>query len=275
MNGGFLFYRTDLLEQAGEKPPQTFDDLVRAATKIRQAKSDTWGYTWQGKQYEGLVCDFLEVLVGHGGFWIDPDTNEVGLEKPEAIAALTWLKSTIRPWNISPTGVTTYTEEESRQIFHAGKAVFHRNWGYVWPLSQKDESPIKGKVWMTPMPAVPGAKHASTLGGEGFAVVKSSPHKDAAWKFVQFITDLPQVRRLNEKTGNQPALKAFYEQSEDPALKAIYQVMQATVPRPPMPQYAQASDILQRHVSAALTGRTTPEDALAGAAKETRLLLAR
>jgi multiple sugar transport system substrate-binding protein len=44
-------------------------------------------------------------------------------------------------------------------------------------------------------------------------------------------------------------------------------------PRPPIPEYAQASDILQRWLSAALTGRVSPETALHEAALETRLLL--
>jgi multiple sugar transport system substrate-binding protein len=43
--------------------------------------------------------------------------------------------------------------------------------------------------------------------------------------------------------------------------------------RPAIPEYAQASDILQRWVSAALTGRVTCEKALQEAARETRILL--
>jgi multiple sugar transport system substrate-binding protein len=44
--------------------------------------------------------------------------------------------------------------------------------------------------------------------------------------------------------------------------------------RPPIPEYAQASDILQRWLSAALTGRVSPERAIEHIAAETRLLLA-
>jgi multiple sugar transport system substrate-binding protein len=45
--------------------------------------------------------------------------------------------------------------------------------------------------------------------------------------------------------------------------------------RPPIPEYAPASDILQRWVSAALTDRAEPRDALKRAAEETRALLGR
>lgn len=272
MNGGVLFYRKDLLEQAGEAPPETFADLVRISTEL-QHPDKLWGFVWQGKQYEGLVCDYLEVLVGHGGFWIDPETGRVGLDRPEARAALQFMVDCIHRWKISPPGVTTYTEEESRQLFHAGRAIFHRNWPYVWSLAQKPDSPIRGRVGMVPMPRAPGGTSASTLGGWGFAIAKSCRHKREAWEFLKFMTRLKVIERIYGSTGAEPALKEFYQQSDDPVLHSIYRVLQKTVPRPPVPQYAQASDILQRYVSAALTQDLTPEAALERAARETRLLM--
>ena len=91
-----LFYRRDLLEAADEKPPETFDELVRIAQKL-QRPPQLWGYVWQGKQYEGLICDFMEVLTGFGGFWINSDTNEVGLDRPEAVRALEWMRDAHSP----------------------------------------------------------------------------------------------------------------------------------------------------------------------------------
>ena len=44
-------------------------------------------------------------------------------------------------------------------------------------------------------------------------------------------------------------------------------------PRPAIPEYAQASDILQRWLSAALTNRVASDEAVREIAKETRLLL--
>jgi len=43
--------------------------------------------------------------------------------------------------------------------------------------------------------------------------------------------------------------------------------------RPPIAQYAQASDILQRYLSAVITGEMTPEAAMTAAARETRSVL--
>ena len=39
---------------------------------------------------------------------------------------------------ISPPGVTAYKEDESRRLFQDGRAVFLRNWSYVWRLVQAE-----------------------------------------------------------------------------------------------------------------------------------------
>ncbi len=269
---GMFFYRRDLLEAAHEAPPETFDDLVRVAQKL-QHPDQLWGYVWQGKQYEGLICDFMEVLTGFSGFWINADTNEVGLDRPEAVRALQWMHDTIRQTRISPPGTTAYTEEESRLIFQSGRAIFLRNWPYVWNTSQQVGSPMIGKVGIKPMPAMANGHPSATLGGWGMSIAKNSRHKDEAWKFCEYVSALPQVMRVQAHRGNPPAIKAFYENNNDQAWRDIYRVMETAVVRPRIPQYAQASDILQRYVSATLTERMTPVDAMNAAAKETRLLL--
>jgi len=270
LNGGLLYYRKDLLQEAGAEPPKTFAELRRLSETL-EISGGRWGYAWQGKQYEGLVCNYLEILNGFGGFWIDPETLEVGLDGIGAVEALTFLRDTVG--TISPPGVTTYAEEESRLLFQSGKAVFLRNWPYVYKLLAAEKSPMFEKIGIEPMPANENGRSSATLGGAGLSIVKTSPHKEAAWKLIEFVASMESIRFMNDRIGLQPARKSFYEQSEDPMQEALYEVLKHTTPRPELPQYAQASDILQRHVSAAITGQSTPEAALRRAARETRLLL--
>ena len=128
-DAGVLYYRKDLVDT----PPKTFDDLFTTATKL--VTKDRWGFLWQGKQYEGLVTVFLEVLWGMGGEWIDAESRKVLLASPETVQAVKFLRSTIG--TISPPAVTTYVEEDTRNIFQNGRAVFLRNWPYVWTLIEK------------------------------------------------------------------------------------------------------------------------------------------
>jgi multiple sugar transport system substrate-binding protein len=75
-----------------------------------------------------------------------------------------------------------------------------------------------------------------------------------------------QLNVLLETSGRIPALKSLVP-------REFRDVLQHARFRPRIPEYAQASDILQRWVSAALSGRVSPQKALESIAMETRLLL--
>jgi trehalose/maltose transport system substrate-binding protein len=259
-DAGVLFYRKDLVR----KPPETFKELFQMASAFETP--DRWGFLWQGKQYEGLVTVYLEVLWGYGGDWIDPDTREVKLNSPQAVQALNFLKSTIG--TISPPAVTTYTEEDTRIIFQNGRAVFLRNWPYVWTLIQNSQGPLKDKVGIAAMVHAPGQKSAATLGGWGFGISSQSRYPERAWQFIQFMTAQEQLQKVQQRQGRIPSRKKMIPPEMIP-------VLENARPRPSIPEYAEASDILQRWLSAALTGRVSSEQAIKVAAKETSLLLAK
>ncbi|MGV2827084.1 ABC transporter substrate-binding protein [Myxosarcina sp. GI1(2024)] len=273
-DAGMLYYRTDWLAEAGYQPPETFADLLKISQDLQQQGLTDWGYVWQGKQYEGLSAMFVEILEGSGGFWIDPDTLEVGLERPEAVEAVDFLRSTIEK-GISPPGVTTYAEEETRRLFENGKSAFLRNWPYVYSLAS--ESPIAGKFAIKPMIHQPGNSSGACLGGWGLGIAKNSKHLEAAWEVVKFFSSEASQREYVLATGYVPSRKSLFT---DPQIVAKYshypqllEVVKNSALRPPIPQYSQASDILQRYLSAALTGKMNPESAMKAAAAETRRLL--
>jgi multiple sugar transport system substrate-binding protein len=258
-DAGVLYYRSDLIRST----PETFEDLMRAAMEFQT--SDRSGYVWQGKQYEGLVTNYLEILWGYGGEWITPD-RRVLLDSPEALEALRFLTSSVG--TISPRSVTTYTEEETRTLFQNGRSVFLRNWFYVWSLLGRSDSAVKGKVSFVPMVQGPGGTRTATLGGWGFAISRHSSNIDAAWRFIEFATRPEQLRQLYEKAGRIPARESLVPEE-------FKKIVGSAKPRPRIPEYAQASDILQRWLSSALAGIVPPEDALKNAARETRIMLDR
>ncbi|NJK51346.1 ABC transporter substrate-binding protein [Candidatus Gracilibacteria bacterium] len=273
-DAGMLYYRKDLLEQAGYKPPQTFDELIQISQSLQQQKLAQWGYLWQGKQYEGMAAMFVEILKGYGAFWVDPTTLEVGLDRPEAIQAVKFLRSTVEK-GVSPPGVATYTEEETRLLFQNGQAVFLRNWPYVFSLAENSE--IRGKYAIQPMVHASGFDSGACLGGWGLGIAKTSQHPDEAWKVIEFLTSEEMQRKFILATGKVPSLKSLFN---DPAIVAKYphypqllEVIEKATLRPPIAQYAQASDILQRYLSAAITNSMSPEQAMKAAADETRRLL--
>ena len=68
MNVGVLYYRADLLAKYGLAPPRTWEALVEQAELIRARERDPKldGVLWQGKQYEGLVCNVVEQFWASG-----------------------------------------------------------------------------------------------------------------------------------------------------------------------------------------------------------------
>ena len=273
---GLLYYRRDLLEAAGLAPPRTFSELLDAARAL-QSPPQTWGFLWQGSQYEGLVCVFLEVLHGFGGFWVDEKTSEVGLDQAPALAALEFLRRCRSEERISPPGVTSLKEDESRRLFQDGRAVFLRNWAYVFRLAQAPDSPVAGKIGVQLMVHAPGSSGGATLGGWGFGISRFSRRPRLAAEFIRHAVSLEAQRLLCRDTGYAPALAAAYRDPEllaaNPLLSEIRRIHASAVARPAIPRYALASDILQRHVSACLAGLAPADRALAEAARETRLLV--
>ncbi|HEY9668675.1 MAG TPA: ABC transporter substrate-binding protein [Coleofasciculaceae cyanobacterium] len=282
-DAGVLYYRTDLLNQIGADPPETFREMIDITQKLQKpggkdAGATDWGYLWQGRQYEGVSAMFVEVLEGFGGFWVNPDTLEVGLDQPQAIEAVEFLRNTITK-GISPRGVTTYGEEETRQLFQSGGAVFLRNWPYVWKLVNQEDSKVQGRVGIKPMLQGPGQQGGSSLGGWGLGISTTTKHPEEAWRLIQYMTSKETMRRFVLSTGLISSYKSLFT---DPDIVAKYphfprllEAVQQSVLRPPVAQYAQASDILQRYLSAAFTGSMRSQDAMQAAARETRNLLGR
>lgn len=273
---GMLYYREDLLAAAGIKPPDTFSDLMAISQALKKSGKVDWGYVWQGRQYEGLVAMFVEVLEGFGGFWVKPDSLAVGLDRPETLQAIEFLRDTVRT-GISPPGVTTYQEEEARRLFQSGRVGFMRSWPYAWPLANQPDSLIKGKIAIKPMVGSPGNSGGACLGGWGLGIAASSQHPAAAWQVIQYFTSEAVQRQLILKAGYVPSRKALFTDPEIVAKYPYYpkllDLSQNAVLRPPIAQYAQVSDILQRYLSAALTDRLSAKQAMQAAASETRQLL--
>ncbi|HBL10056.1 MAG TPA: ABC transporter substrate-binding protein [Cyanobacteria bacterium UBA11162] len=273
---GMLYYREDLLKEAGFEPPETFQDLIKISKALQQEGTINWGYVWQGRQYEGAVAMFVEVLEGFGGFWVNPNTLEVGVDRPEALNAIEFLRTTIKE-GISPPGVTTYHEEDTRRFFHNGQAAFLRSWPYVWTIANQKGSPIEGKIAIKPMVHAPNQNSGACLGGWGLGIAKSSRHPEEAWKAIQYFTSQDAQREFILQEGYVPSRIELFTDPEIvakyPHFPQLLEVVEQAVLRPPIAQYAQASDILQRYLSAALTNRMSPERAMKAAANETRRLL--
>jgi multiple sugar transport system substrate-binding protein len=283
LDAGLLYYRKDLLKQFHlSAPPETWEKLLADArtvqNEMRRSNPDFYGFVWQGAQYEGLICNFLEFAGSKGGFVTQG--KEILLDVPQNRKALAFMHDLIQTHDVSPPN--TYTEmkeEETRSFFQAGNAMFERNWPYAWALHENAESPVRGKVGVAPLPAPPDGGGASTLGGWHIGLSKFSDVKPQALKLVQFVTSYETQKRLLLRLGWNPGRKDLYSDREvldkAPHFRQLRDVFENARPRPILPYYTQISEIAQPRINGVLAGKYTPEQALAAAQQEIGALLER
>jgi trehalose/maltose transport system substrate-binding protein len=285
-DAGLLYYRTDLLQKYGFKePPKTWDELTGMAKQIQDGeraagKSDFWGFVWQGSAYEGLTCDATEwIFSSGGGTMVDPN-GKVTINNPNAIKALQMAKSWVG--GISPAGVTTYKEEESRNVWQAGNAAFMRNWPYCYALGSSQQSPIAGKFAVTVLPQGNGdtGKHAATLGGWQLMVSKYSKNPDIAADLVRYLTSTEIQKRDAIELTRLPTRPALYTDPEvlaaNPWFGQLLPVFTNAVARPSTilkSNYNQFANLFFNHVNKVLNGEEAPQDALQKVAAGTERLV--
>ena len=269
---GLLYWRKDLMDT----PPRTPDQLSGLGSQLIADGAVNTGFVWQGRQYEGLSCDFVEMLSAFGGSWLNPQSGEPSLDSPEALEAVAWMRSLISE-GISPKAVTNYSESESLQAFKAGDAALMRNWPYAWAELQKPDSAVRGQVGVTLMVSNEGDRSAATLGSWGLSLLKGSDHPEAVIEAIRFLTSREAQRERFRNQGYTPTDRSLFRDPEmlelSPILPDLEQALSHAVPRPPTPLYAQLSDVLQRQLSSVLTDDVAIEQAMTKAQRNSQTIV--
>ncbi|CAA9558683.1 MAG: Maltodextrin ABC transporter, substrate-binding protein MdxE [uncultured Truepera sp.] len=274
-DAGLLYYRTDLLEEYGyDGPPATWTELQEMATTIMEGEGannpDFTGFVWQGDAYEGLTCNALEWIASFGGGnFISPE-GEIEVFNDQNITALESAASWVG--TISPQAVTGFQEEDSRQIFQNGNAVFMRNWPYAYSLATAEDSAIADSVGIAPLPAGEGdgSTPAATLGGWQMGVNAYSENPDVAVDVARFLTSEEEQLLRALEVSNLPTIESVYQSQElldsNVAWFAeLLPVFQNAVARPSTisaPRYNEASRQIFAAVHDVLTGATDAETAM-------------
>lgn len=274
IDAGVLFYRMDLLEKYRRLPPTTWPELVETARIILDGEQDPrlYGFIWQGRQYEGLVCNALEFIRGNGGDLLDPDGRPTRLTHPATVDAVAFMRDLIHTYRTSPAFVTTADEETSRHLFGNGRAIFTRNWPYAWALFERKGSAVRGKVGVSPVPRFGSHQTAPTLGGWHLGIARESRHPEAAWRLIRFLTSYEAQKAMAVAVGFEPTRMALYDDADllatQPVLPTLRPILAAARPRPVTPFYPMVSQILQSEFSAVLADLRSPQTALRSAERQ-------
>jgi multiple sugar transport system substrate-binding protein len=270
-DAGLLYYRQDLLEQAGfSDTPKTWDEMKEMVAKVRRDRGTRYGFVFQGSEYEGGVVNGLEFIWNSGGGVLAPHgIDKVIVAAPEAVAGLKTARGMVTG-RVAPVAVPSYKEYESYTVFLNGDAVFMRNWPNVYaraadPSLSKVE---QERIGVAPLPvAHRGSPAHSGLGGWNLMVNAASEKTEAAWAFIRYLSAPEQQKERALMGGYLPTRKDCYEDveilSRVPVIELGREAIRDVRSRPVTPLYHDMSLAMAEQFHASLAGMVAPERAAA------------
>jgi multiple sugar transport system substrate-binding protein len=273
---GHLFYRKDLLQNAGMQVPELWQDLVSESQKLQGP--DMIGYIGCFFPDQQLMCNYVEYLWSNNGKFLDDTGKKTLFTQKPSVEAVQFMVDLVNKYKVVQPGIVTMGLDDGRVIFSEGRAVFHRNWNYAYALSQNGaESKIKGKVGSSVIPRFANGPHTTCLGGWSFSVNAFSKHKAEAVKVALFLGGpvAQKMRALSsEITPTIVSLLADPDVTKKyPEYLSWQKEADKAMARPKSPFYTQLSDIFQRELQNALLENKTPEKAMKDAADAMQMVL--
>jgi multiple sugar transport system substrate-binding protein len=265
-----LAYRKDILEKHGIAAPVTYDQLLAACRAIREKEPGMFGITQRGQTGHQVTTGYMFHLTPHDGKLFDEDWK-VAFTRPPAVAAAEMMKNLI---DTGPPGIASNGFGEMLNAFLQGQTAFYLDSVTVFgPAQDAAKSRIAGKVGYAIHPKV--ARHAGSVGGFGIAMPSNARNKDAAFLFLQWITNKASDLRIATSGGNtmrwstldHPDARKVYP-IEYPILKEALKVADLDW-RPLIPEWDDISyRVLGIPLGEMVAGGRTPRDALASAVGE-------
>src|SRR5579864_2096049 len=278
-NGPGLYYRKDLFDAKGLKPPKTYDDLLNAAKTLQTA--DMVGLGIQLPQSEGGIISWMEYLWGYGGDLVDDKLNVVVDQGSAGIEGMQKLLDFVYKDKIIPEAALQFKlGADVMNLFRSGKAAMIRLWFSNVGDLYKEDSAIKTEQWdVAPLPSKDGAKPGpGCLGDWNLGVSKFSTKQKEALEAVRVLTDFDNQRARFLDGGFLPSRQAVFDdpdiQKKYPYAKSAQASFDNLKPRPVTPFYPDMSaNAIQPAFGQAMARQITPEQAIKQMADKMRQIL--
>ncbi|MGP6170122.1 extracellular solute-binding protein [Microbacterium sp. A204] len=207
-----LYYRTDLLEQAGIEVPATWDEYLAAAEKLQES-TGVAGTTLIGKRDDPLLCEFWSIAWSYGAdIW---DGTEATLDSPETIEALELWKNVLAS---APQDALSADWPAAAAAFSEGKTAMMINFSDTSDALLAEDSPNRDNIGFAALPAGPTGESTPNLGGWGLAVSSQSDQQDEAFAFMSWATTAEQQKAGLELGGSASRTSVL----SDPELQEKY-----------------------------------------------------
>ena len=201
----YLYYRADMLTEAGLKPPQTCEEFLQAAEALTRdtdgdGQPDVYGFGFRGGK--GGYDQWGTFVLSTG---VELDSPE--LTDPKVVDANRWLVDLFQKEKVFPPSAPNDGFQEIIGAFQQGRTAMTIH--HVGSSAAMVKA-LGDKVSAAPVPECHGGRWTS-YGDESLAILSSAEDKDAAWKWISFLSTGDNNALFNKATGQLPISKKASE----------------------------------------------------------------
>lgn len=256
-NSKIVFYNKAMLEAAGVSIPATMDEWIEAVKKLsgENAKGQqVWG--WNEPALAGWnICPFIWSF---GGALTNEDqTIATGyINGPATVKAVETFAELVKAG-----AITGFNAGDIPMTDGFGTGRYAMMLEGPWKSAELAGAYPDVAYGTAPIPAGEGGS-ISVLGGEDIAMF-NTPNKEAAWKFMQFMTGEyaeTEMAKCGQIPVNRAALESDTVKAADyaPFIEAI----QTAKARPTVAAWSEMDNALQVAMNAVVTGEKTAQEAM-------------
>jgi multiple sugar transport system substrate-binding protein len=273
-----LFYRTDLFDAAGiDEPPTTWEEFEETARKLTQPDKKQYGTILFSPSPESAYY-WYPWLWQAGGELLSDDEQTVEFNSEAAKQAADFY---VGLKDYSPRDFLNSNSYDGRIAFAEGTVGMYVAGAWLAGVLSEEFPKIDGKWATAPLPEGT-AGCGTTIAGDNLAMLDDSEHKDAAWKWIEFLASEGAQRAwtIDDPFGtNLPTRTKLLESPElaekKPVLEGFAEAMKCGKPPIVNPEWPKMEEQLSLELGKAMYDEQTPAEALDAAAAEAQEIIER
>jgi multiple sugar transport system substrate-binding protein len=255
-----LFYRSDLLAAVGyARPPQNWEEWLEASRRLVAQQPGRYALFLSTIFNDWQVPATL--IMQNGGRLLRDNDCHGAFSEPATLEALRYYVSLFHE------NLAVRNMSEVANIYQGfNDGVFCMMVTGPWNVNEiRKRMPGLAGRWSTaPLPAK--VNGVSLAGGASLVMFEKSRHPEAAWKFIQYLSQTETQQAFFSLVRALPAVKAAWHTPEiekDVEIQAFYRQLEHALPTPKIAEWEQVAVKMQEYLEQVIFKRLTLEEAMA------------
>lgn len=199
-------FREDFLAAAGARAPETYDDLLETATRLRDAGQPLAGFSMNDQAPNDSASFAYSMLWSFGGQEVGADGRRVALDSEATRAALRFFRDLAA---VSDRGTSEFDEAANNDAFLNSQISMTQNASSIYWKALQQQPVVAEAMNHVKYPSGPGGFH-QLVELNSIAIFNHSRNVDAAKDWIRWMMEPAQLRPRAET-----ALSFFTPSLED------------------------------------------------------------